>query len=163
RHAFGWLLPLSEASSPGERSGWVDLLRQSLGVTLRRAAAKEERRDSSHLPNDFDRWVLDRVARLILQLRPDESPESFWKPILDLGPGSHHWVEDFLSSWFSEGLPLANSPADFTSIWRAMIEHALASPHWEKASGRSAYELNGMWTELLGLGSVGRMREGEEY
>jgi ABC-type ATPase involved in cell division len=163
RHAFGWLPRLSEASSPGERSCWVEIHRQLLGVTIRRAAAKVERRDDNHLPNDFDRWVLDRVARLILELRPEESPESFWKPILELGPESHRWIEDFLSSWFMEGLPAAGSLVDFASNWRAMIEHAIASPRWERTSGRSTYDACAMWTALLGFGSVGRMREEAEY
>jgi len=92
-----------------------------------------------------------------------ESPESFWKPILDLGPESHHWVKNFLASWFMEGLPAAGSLADFALNWKAMIEHALASPRWERTSGRSTYDVCTMWTALLGFGPVGRMSEDAMY
>jgi len=161
--AFHWIPPMSEARSSEERSGWIHHLRESLGATLRYAASNKNRLDSHHRPNDFDSWVFDRIAQLIIQLGPEDAPESFWKPILDLGPESHDWVENFLTSWFTDGLPSATSVANFTATWRAMIEHALASPHWHRLSDGSAFDVSKMWMELLGLGWGTRMIKGEEH
>jgi energy-coupling factor transporter ATP-binding protein EcfA2 len=161
--AFHWIPSMSEARSPEERSGWIHQLRESLRVTLRYAASKEDERDSNHSPNDFDSWVFDRIAHLIIQLGPEDAPESFWKPILDLGAESHDWVENFLTSWFTDGLTSAISVANFTTTWRAMIEHALASPHWQKLSDGTAFDVSKMWMELLGLGWGTRMIKGEEH
>ena len=38
------------------------------------------------LPYDYDYWILEKAATIILQMRQDENADRYWKPILSLGP-----------------------------------------------------------------------------
>ncbi len=163
-HSFRWIPALSEASSEQERSGWIHLWRQALNVTLRHAlTAEDDRWGSNHLPDDFDRWVFGRIPQIILQSRSEDESASFWLPILDLGPECHDWIEDFLTSWFMDGIRGSDSVAEFTAIWTRMIKHALVSPNWQSSSGVSSFDLNRMWIELLALGWGVSVVKGEEF
>ena len=46
---------------------------------------------------------------------PAEDPDVFWKPVLNLGPPAHHWVERFFWQWFTDGAQAAETPEAFTN------------------------------------------------
>jgi hypothetical protein len=81
-----------------------------------------------------------------------EDPRTLWQPILDRGPPAHQWIERFFWEWFTVGVQAAQTPERNTTIWSAMIEHALQSPAWDPATSRS-YDLDDAVFWLLGLGT----------
>ena len=42
------------------------------------------------LPSKWDRWVFDRITKLILQLNSGPEREAFWKPIMQLPAATHY-------------------------------------------------------------------------
>ncbi len=127
-----------------------------LGITLRRTTIQlsENHYLHSHYshPIDFDHWVLERIAIQVAQLGPGDESASLWKPILDLGPEGHPWIESYLRDWFSSGSKAAPSVESFSISWREHINYALGSPHWTGGNGERRHELTGLLTELMGLG-----------
>lgn len=74
------------------------------------------------LPYDYDNWVLERLAMVIGQMRPDEKPERYWKPILGLGARAEHRVEYFLDHWFIDAKKAMDSTAFMASRNSFMYE-----------------------------------------
>jgi hypothetical protein len=149
KSAFAWL-DVRVARTPGERLAWLGLIQEILAIVLEtvpvvKAGATQE---VDGLPSDFDGWAFKLVARTIPCLGPPESPDSFWRPILDRGAPAHEWVERFFWYWFTDGFAASPSPSDFVRIWRAMITHALEHAAWDPASTIS-FELDDMVLELL--------------
>lgn len=102
------------------------------------------------LPYDYDRWVLERLAVVVGQMRPDEEPERYWKQILGLGARAEHWVGHFLDHWFMD-VKKAIDRADFVREWKRMLEFCLVSDAWIAQGGRSAFHLPSLWMCLVGL------------
>ncbi|HEX8524204.1 MAG TPA: hypothetical protein VF669_18260 [Tepidisphaeraceae bacterium] len=107
-------------------------------------ADDDERWPRNKLPYPSDRWLLNRVADLLLQLRPTEDHRQFWQPVLDLVPALHAWTEEFLTSLFIAVLRADPTPPAFGSIWMAMLQYASGAPQWAKAD-------DGTWAHLLGF------------
>jgi hypothetical protein len=103
-------------------------------------------------PNEFDRWLLERIATLVAQFGAVEESETLWKPILDLGPEGSQWIESYLHSWFSRGSKAAPSVESFSATWQVQIAHVLASPSWQGKPARARHSSGDLYTELMGLG-----------
>src|SRR5690606_17063751 len=99
RHAFEWL-PNPGTVDTDEASRSTVLLKELIAVMLVKIPVlSDDRNDSQALPFEFDRWVMNHTAAFVAQLDSDQEAEELWKPILDLGPSAHYWVEDFLDTW----------------------------------------------------------------
>lgn len=150
--AYAWAPSLNQASSETERAEWIAFWKEALGWTLRMLIDETGGEKAiDELSSDWDRWVFDHVAPLIMELRPTERPEEFWKPILSLGTPGHYWIKDFLEYWFINGLRSERGCDVFVYEWRAMVEFAFSSSEWSFDSARSQYHLEEMWCCLMGF------------
>ncbi|MGP0066666.1 MAG: hypothetical protein ACLQGP_24135 [Isosphaeraceae bacterium] len=154
--AFQNLPLVTHADSREERIRAIFTHRNLLGITLRRTAIRLPENHYLHHhfghPNDFDHWTIERIAIQVAQLGPGDESASLWKPILDLGPEAHTWIESYLRDWFSSGSKAALSVESFSTNWRDQINYALSSPRWTGGDGERHHELTGLLTELMGLG-----------
>jgi len=151
--AFAWL-DLRSARADVERRKWLSFVKEFLAIVLGLIPSIDDPRQQEidgH-PTDFDGWVWALVARTIPCLTTEVDARALWQPILDLGTPAHDWVERFFWYWFSDGLGSAASPQAFTSLWSAMIMHALDSPLWNPSTNRT-YDLDDMVFQLLGFDS----------
>jgi len=148
---FGWLGDLDIAQGATERDSWIRLIHEVLSVTLRMLPSTEEDEEVDGTPYEFDRWVFELIARTIPKLTPEENAESLWRPILELGPAAHYWVESFLDDWFIHGERASPAPDLFVSHWHAMIRHALQTPTWTRDSWQRRWHLEDMFIHLMGL------------
>jgi hypothetical protein len=148
-----------QARTDSERGSWMQFLREAFDLVLEhrkgRRSARPKKRGNHDEPkplDDFERWVLARVACALPLL--DEAPsESLWKPVLALGPDEHYVVEAFLGSWFTGGASVTPSMETFTSRWQAMLRFALDDRNWA-SRGRHDYDFAGIVNALLGIGSA---------
>jgi hypothetical protein len=152
--AFSWVGPLENAHDEHERAEWIRFECEALDCVLRSfpesVGAQEE---FGGTPYETDRHVFNRIAVLVLQLRPNDKVEAPWKRILNLGAAAHYWVNDFVNSFLSAGLQKSPVPQAFIPTWKAMIEHAFSSPQW---AGKRKFRLGEMWQHLLGQDWVSR-------
>jgi hypothetical protein len=150
--AFAWLD--LQSARPDERGKWLGLIRNFLDIALSSIPQISDARQQEidGLPDEFDSWVFGLVAKTIPCLTAAEDHRSLWRPILDRGSPAHQWVERFFWDWFTDGLHAAQSPAQFTKLWSAMIQYALESPAWDPAINRS-YDLDSAVFEMLGFNS----------
>jgi hypothetical protein len=145
--AFSWISPLNSAQDDQERAEWIWFEREALDCVLRTFPENiGDDKEYANTPYEVDRQVFDRIAALLPQLRTNEQPADFWKPILNLGGAAHYWVDDFINSFLSAGLQMVPVSPTFVRIWEAMIEYAFASPQW---TGRR-FRLREIWRALLG-------------
>jgi hypothetical protein len=148
KFAFGWL-DVRAADTPSDRASWLEIIRRCLRIVLDglpEATSPEQEIDG--LPNDFDDWVFQIVARAIPCLNTDEHSEELWRSILERGAVAHQWVERFFWHWFTDGLKASCNPTEFVRMWSAMISYALESPAWDPSKSIH-YELDGIVVELL--------------
>jgi hypothetical protein len=152
--AYSWLPALDRANSIEERAEWLSFWHEALDCTLDRLRVEKEEDEDKEvdgLPYDWDYWVLNRISELILQLEQSEQPETFWKPILEVGPGGYHWLEDFFQKWFINGFSSGKVRDGFSREWRAMAEFVFSSPKWNPEASRLWYDVRRVWWSILGF------------
>jgi hypothetical protein len=157
RQAFAWIPRLDEAKNTGEKSSWIAILEEELGIVLRTlgttedAFADKKSHFASHTPNDWDRRVFQQIAEAVPQMTPDDLPERLWKPILMLGLERHYWVRDFVSSFFLHGFKLQDYRDAFFREWNRMIDFVHESNVWPKDSEMAWRCREEMFLSLFGL------------
>ncbi len=155
--AYSWLPSLDMANGIEERAEWISFWHEALDCTLDRLKVEnegDEDREIDGLPYEWDHWVFGRISGLILQLRQSEQQETFWKPILEVGPGGYHWLEDFFLRWFIAGLGSENARDAFAREWRAMAEFVFSSPKCNPESLEAPSWSKTCLVECIGIFSV---------
>ena len=92
-----------------------------------------------------------RLAEFLAHANSVETARSFYRPILDLGPAAKYWIEDFLGSWISLGLPLSSDLQGFGAIRQDMVAYAETLPAWQPAQGNYWCRAEGLAVSLMGL------------
>lgn len=135
---FGWLTELAETDEE------VALLERCWRYALERQKAKKDDRRGYAYPEQFERQVLERLAKLAVT-RADGVRLS--RLVLSAGPSAHHSIDVFVSRLFFglEGV----EPSRFVAVWRDAIEHALSAPGW--ADEGRWYDREELFRKLLGF------------
>lgn len=105
------------------------------------------------LPFEYDNWVLERLAIVVAQMRPEEQPDRFWQPILGLGPNGEHWIDRFLTHWFMDAKRIAKHDL-FTYHWKQMLEYCLSSDSWIGVRSPFSYHLPELWLCMIGISNI---------
>jgi hypothetical protein len=161
---------LAEISSdPRFRKMQIGILRHVLGMVLWALEGDTRKEDEEAgeirgTPHEFDLKVFGCIARFVPQLHPDDHPEEFYQPIIDLGPAGHYWVEAFLVRWFADGITDGACREVFFAEWRRMIEYAEKHPLWQLGNdGRASFRLCRLWANMMGLELAGHaLRDGQD-
>jgi hypothetical protein len=148
-HAFSWIGRVDTAISEGERSDWIKFEREALNCVLRTFPRDiDQNQEYDGTPYETDRAIFSRIAILLPLLRSEESPDEFWKSILNLSSAAHYWVNDFLNSFLSQGLTSPPPTRAFILLWQSMVDYAFKAPEWSRGF---RYRLDEVWHHLLGL------------
>jgi hypothetical protein len=146
RCSHEWLPLPDETLGPEERANVIQFWRVALDVVTARPRADLQRHDHQYPYND-ERWVLDKVAAVVLQLRPNENSEQLWAPIVDLHSEAHHWPGIFLSSLHLCALSPEQTPATYGPLVRQITLHAFSDV---EGTRRWPWHEE-VWDALLGL------------
>ena len=155
---FGFIAAMLRQHVPYEKKvleGYVRELFDLLMRTLPRPKAEDERSEIEGTPYESDRWIMARVAEFVAHANSVETARIFYRPILELGPAAKYWVEDFLESWISLGLPLSGDLHGFASIWRDMVGYVETLPAWQPGDSNYWCRGEGLAVQLMGLGQFG--------
>lgn len=151
-HGFGFLGALSQASDAADRAEMLAYHVSLLSLFLDTMPKVEQpRQEVEGTPYEFDRWVLKLTAATVAQLSTENEARPFWRPIMDLGPGAHYWIESFFHEWFLTGRQFAPSLEEFGERWREMIAYSFEAATWARGTGQS-YHLEDCAIEVMGLG-----------
>ena len=150
--AFSWIPALDQAESPDERQHWIGVRLRLLEALLMTFPSHQGREDHYEgQPYRAEGELLVSMAQTLLQLRPEEGPDRFWKPLFGLGTSAQHWVEPFVKDFFlaaSEGPAI---PPRFISLWSEMLDFASGSASWEREPGRGSLDRERLWRCVLGI------------
>jgi hypothetical protein len=153
RATHAWLENLEQAHDVGEREQWIVFWKEALlSVLSQGKPRKNQRRETINYPNDEERWVLNHVAKVILQMSESENPSSFWKPILSLparkSDYDHSWITYFLGEWHR--IALKSNPVlnQYINTTKEMFQFANA----QSAEGTEWSSYSEPWLALLGIG-----------
>lgn len=150
-HAFGWM-PNPAGLRAEDAHRCVALMEQLLGVTLRMIPREPDGdQEIEGAPYAYDNWVLVRAATFIAQLESDDDAQRLWRPIMELGPAAHYWVESFLGAWTTSAFTEATTTQRYFARWRELIRFATKSPRWTPV-GNSSHRLPDLWQTLMGMG-----------
>jgi hypothetical protein len=144
RCSHEWLPLPDETLSPEERVNVIQFWRVALDVVAARPRADLRRRDHQY-PHEDEVWVLRNVAAVVLQLRPSENPELFWKAIIDLHSEAHDWPEKFLTELHRRALTAERTT--YGPIVRAIAQQAFSDV--DGARRWPGHEE--VWDALLGI------------
>lgn len=131
RCSHEWMPPPDEAQSPEERASVVQFWRVALEVVAARPRADLQRRDQQY-PHEDEVWVLENVAAVVLQLRPNENPEQFWTALIDLHSEAHDWPEQFLTALHRRALATEETPATYAPLLREIARRAFSDVDGER-------------------------------
>lgn len=146
RCSHEWLPLPNAALSPEERTAVLQFWRVAVDVVAARPRAALGK-DELQYPDEDERWVIERVAAAVLQLRPNENAAQLWTPIVDLHSGAYSWPETFLNALHRCALSAEQTPATYGSLVRQIVLRACA----DGAGGRR-WPWNGeVWDALLGF------------
>lgn len=120
-----WLPLPDEALSPEERAEIIQFWRVALDVVTARPRADLHRREHQY-PHEDEQWVLQNVARVVLQLHSPENPALFWATIIDLHTEAHDWPQDFLNALHRRALSSEQTPATYGPLVRQIAQRAFA-------------------------------------
>ncbi|CAA9196009.1 hypothetical protein FLA105534_00902 [Flavobacterium bizetiae] len=131
-HAFA-LVPSLEGLSDGDRSHLCQLWKQMLEqILFERGPIQKNFSDQSEYPDEFDRWVLKKISRLVLDAETEDNldGEELWKPLFAYGPQLSDWIVIFIEDFFISNIERGDRKDDFYKCWRSMVEFAGASQKW---------------------------------
>tara|TARA_R110002073_G_scaffold154858_8_gene310097 strand:+ start:26815 stop:31980 length:5166 start_codon:yes stop_codon:yes gene_type:complete len=90
------------------------------------------------------------VERLINELKDAVSAadaRAFWKPIIELGTQSPHWVETFMARWLGPIIAQPSVGSDYVATWKEILDFASGSEAWEEKEKNKDFEFRR--TELV--------------
>ncbi len=146
RCSHEWLPQPNEAQSTEEREDVVQFWRVALQVVAARPRADLQRRDQQY-PHEDELWVLENVAAVVLQLRPDENPQQLWKAIIDLHSEAHDWPEKFMTALHRRALSSEETPASYAPLLRDILQRAFSDIDGKRRWPRHEE----IWDALIGI------------
>ena len=101
-------------------------------------------------PNQFHIWALERISKLVTQLKPTDSlsPEDFWKPIFEYGYLASYWIDIFCTHFFLHNIEEKETHSIFFDEWKKMIVFAYSCETWDS---KRQYHRKEIWESLMGL------------
>jgi hypothetical protein len=155
RQGFGFLAEMTEVAAPAERSEvlarCLELL-QFVFSMIPKVPKEDVDIDIEGTLNDFDYWVFNRIASVMLSGISLAEARELWQPILELPVAAHDWVRAFLEEWFRVGL--TRNTKNFEAIWSEMIKHMLDSEAWSPESKYGWFHVHDVVAELMGIRSA---------
>jgi hypothetical protein len=146
RSAHEWLPLLDKAVDDRERGECIQFWCSTLSNVLARPIAEAGQSDHQY-PSEDERWVLNAVAAVVLQLRTEETSVIPWQTLLDLGREAHFWPHLFAQALHRYALTLEQTPVSYTEIVRQMVQGAFTRV--DEKSRWPAFE--GVWDSLIGV------------
>jgi hypothetical protein len=144
RCAHEWLPLPNDAHDEDERKDIIQFWQSAIEFVVARPKIDLKRRGRQY-PEEDERWVLERIGSVLLQLRSDEKPELLWHPVLDLHSEGHHWPTILLQSLHS--FALHTEQVGYANLVRALVHYAFINIEGKRRwSSRES-----VWDSLLGL------------
>lgn len=158
RHGFGFLAEMTEVAAPAERPELIarcsELLEFALSL-IPDTPNGDVDVDIEGPLYDFDYWVFQRVAHVMLSGASPPQAREFWERVLKLPVAAHEWVRAFLGEWFRLGL--ARDAKNFEAIWSEMIAYVLDSEVWSPAWKHGWYHVEDVVAEMMGIRSASQL------
>lgn len=157
RSIFHWLPPLHAVQSPAEHTWNIDFWSHHLGVTIRHFNGEvgEDERQNESIPGNGERWLLERVAGVVLDLPVHEEAARLWKPILSMVPRGPSWISHFLGALLSFADQNEVRAKVFLDEWPRMVRWALDEESWKRSgSGWPSFVIARAWRSLIGLENI---------
>lgn len=155
RHGFGFLAEMTEVAGPGERSELLGRCRELMHFALGMIPEVPEEDVDVDIEGtlfDFDLWVFERIAHVMLSGISPAEARQLWQPFLDLPVAAHDWVRAFFEEWFRVGLP--RTTTNFETIWSEMIKYMLDSSVWSPEWKHGWFHVHDVVAELMGIRSA---------
>ena len=154
QNGFGFLIDMIRNRLPGEQEKVRHYMDELFNVEMRTLPSSPSRDPHSEIqgtPYSYDIWIMERVADFIASTNSIEVARQLYRPILDLGAPGRHWVEDFLQAWIAIGLQRAPDLTTFATVWRDMVEYAMALPIWQPNNSNYWSPTETLAADLMGL------------
>lgn len=101
------------------------------------------------VPWRSDSELLQPIAKFIIGMRNTSLAGRLWKPIMNLGPGDHYFIESFLDWFFAFGFE-KNHDENFMVVWKDILAFFNESDQWyANRSSTQWRNIDKVWQSLL--------------
>jgi len=146
RCVYDWLPLPEKALDENERHDWIQFWHSALKEVIKPRIATREPAHRRY-PNEDERWFLDSIAAVVLQLRDDEHADFFWQAIFDLYGEGHNWSELFIQALHRHALTQDQPPQSYVSLLHRMVSYALTD-----IKGKTRWPwYERVWDALIGV------------
>jgi hypothetical protein len=155
RQGFGFLGEMTAVAAGAERTELLARCRELLQFVfsmIPEVPKEDVDVDVEGMLNEFDYWVFNLTANVMLSGISLAEARELWQPILELPVAAHDWVRAFFEAWFRVGL--AGDTKNFEAIWSGMVEHMLDSQTWSPEWKYGWYHVHDVVAELMGIRSA---------
>jgi hypothetical protein len=157
QNGFGFLAAMVRDASHHDKQNLHQYIGELFDLemrTLPHPKTGQNNCEISGTANEFDMWVMARIAEFIAHAPSIETARVFYRPILELGPPARYWVEDFLQAWVSNGLQMTTDLESFSKVWQDMVQYTTTLPPWQP--GKSGYwcPAESLAVDLMGLREI---------
>jgi hypothetical protein len=157
--AFAWVPSLRRVAGSSEREWLLEFWRYHLQLALSRLNAEpRDQHSRGCIPYQTEQWLLESVARVVLDLSEPAERAALWQPIFASAPDGAHWIEVFAGALLVAAGEIAARGSAFKDIWPTITDWALNSSGWNY-SARTAFILASAWRTLLGLDNAEQFLE----
>jgi hypothetical protein len=150
--AFSWIPALDQAQSPDERQHWIGVrlrLLEAFQVTFPPHQGRDDHYEGQPYRAEYE--LLASTAQTLLQLRPEEGPDRFWKLLFGLGTSAQHWVEEFVKDFLLAASEASPVPHRLVPLWGEMLDFASSSTAWEREPTRGSLDRERLWRCVLAI------------
>lgn len=150
QHAFVSMPPLGELIAADRKhllTFWNQVLEQ---IVFELGVINEKSIQHDNYPHAFDIWAMEKIARITLDIGPDDvlTSESFWQPIFAYGYLANDWIDQFLLHYFLNGVQRKVTEDRFFTLLSNMIAFANESGTWDT---KQHYRGKEIWESLVGV------------
>ena len=156
--SFKDIFSIEDAKDVSEQIVWLQFWEQALNCRLAFIRCFDEKGDVLNV-DEYEAepcWMSDdellpQIAKFVVRLKNSEDASRLWKPIMELGPSAHYFIEYFLSWFFLFGFG-KDYDEGFITVWKDILEYFNSSKLWylnkTTMQGHHIYEV---WQYLLGI------------
>jgi len=157
-NSFKDIFSIEDAKDVSEQTAWLQFWEQSLICRLAFNQCFDENGVIINIDEHegepswmSDSELLQPIAKFIIRMKNTNLAKRLWKPIMNLGPSDHYFIESFLSWFFLFGFEI-DYDESFITVWKELLDDFNNSDRWysnkSSTQGHNIYEI---WQYLLGI------------
>lgn len=143
---------------PGDNTSFWSQVWERIVLDTVSPLTPTDNEQTEDLDESLGQWAyffLERIAGVVASTDDSVAARRLWQPIIDLGASASQWVSLFSRHW-ADYVLFKDARESVVKSWIAMIDSALANPHWSSGDGYTikSHHTGELWRNLFGFAAL---------